>query len=54
MPTDLDRSDLLLAPPQAEEFREDLADQRHLQRPPRSLGRDAVRRFTKNKLAILG
>lgn len=54
MPTDLDRSDLLLAPPQAEEFREDIADQRRLERPPRSLGRDAVRRFAKNKLAIMG
>jgi ABC-type dipeptide/oligopeptide/nickel transport system permease subunit len=53
MPSDLDRSDLLLAPASAEEYR-DPGDQRGLARPPRSLGRDAVRRFTKNKLAIAG
>ena len=53
MPTDLDRSDLLVAPASAEEYR-DPRDQRGLARQPRSLGRDAVRRFTKNKLAIVG
>jgi len=53
MPTDLDRSDLLVAPATAEEYR-DHADLRDLSRQPRSLGRDAVRRFAKNKLAIVG
>jgi oligopeptide transport system permease protein len=53
MPTDLDRSDLLLAPAHAEEYR-DPADLRGLNRQPRSLGRDAARRFAKNKLAIVG
>jgi len=53
MPTDLDRSDLLIAPAHAEEYR-DPADLRSLSRPPRSLGRDAARRFAKNKLAIVG
>jgi oligopeptide transport system permease protein len=53
MPTDLDRSDLLVAPAQAEEYR-DSAEQRRLSRQPRSLGRDTMRRFTKNKLALAG
>jgi len=53
MPTDLDRSDLLIAPGFAEEHR-DHADERGLTRQPRSLARDAVRRFAKNKLAIVG
>jgi ABC-type dipeptide/oligopeptide/nickel transport system permease subunit len=53
MPTDLDRTDLLIAPAFAEEYR-DHADERGLTRQPRSLGRDAVRRFAKNKLAIVG
>jgi ABC-type dipeptide/oligopeptide/nickel transport system permease subunit len=53
MPTDLDRSDLLVAPAAAEEYR-DHTDLRDLSRQPRSLGRDAVRRFAKNKLAIVG
>jgi oligopeptide transport system permease protein len=53
MPTDLDRSDLLLAPAHAAEYR-DPADLGSLSRQPRSLGRDAARRFAKNKLAIVG
>ena len=53
MPTDLDRSDLLVAPARAEEYRE-TGDLRGFDHQPRSLGRDAIRRFTKNKLAIVG
>ena len=53
MQTDLNRGDSASVMTFNESDR-DLAAQGSLSRPPRSLGSDAVRRFAKNKLAIVG